>query len=203
MKNIAKKLYLAALMLGLSAPQLSAQVVTKGSSHINVGYEFPDYLEAFISSIIPLSTVGPFTASYQYGFSNRFAAGIQVGYLQGKTPELSITDPATGTLSSYQATYGGLTLMAKTDFHYLKHNKLDLYSGLSAGVGFGAIKVIENKKITSSFSADLIVWHIRLAGLRYMVMDNIGVFAEGGLFTMYPNAVVGLSAKFGGTSKKY
>lgn len=203
MKNILRKLTLSIAFLGSLAAPLSAQVVPKGSSHINLGYEFPDYIDAFIGSFIPVSTVGPFTASYQYAFVDKLATGIQLGYLQGKTPNVLFTDPTTGETFNYSATYGAITLMVKADYHYLKHKKLDIYSGLSAGLGFGTARVLNYGKKTTSGSLDLFVWHFRPACIRYMVTENIGAFAEGGIFVMYPNCAVGLSAKFGGAKNKH
>ncbi len=220
MKNKIKALVMTAATVFcsiLNGSQLSAQVVSKGSSQIFIGYGAPNLpavalgvLLAPISSIAdPISAIlkhdgvsgtGPYTFSYQYGVFKRLAVGVQLGYVSAITDPITweTQDPFMGTYRhSYTAKISIFTAMAKMDYHYLKSNNVDLYSGFAVGYGQAKLTVAgDGDPNMATVQGSGFIYSVNALGFRYMVGGNIGAFAEFG-YGFMGLATFGISAKFG------
>lgn len=199
MKKTLKTFLLFLITATCNINAVSAQVVTKGSSHIFIGYTYPDFISEFVQAHFGGSFAGPFTLAYQYGLLNRLAIGVQAAYSTGSTAPVSYTDDL-GQTHSYSAGYSVFALSLKADYHYLKNKKIDLYSGGSIGYGKANAKITGDANIQLPSSIEDIVLAVNVLGARYMFTPHFGAFAEAGIGTL-GIATFGLSAKLG-TEKK-
>ncbi len=189
---------------------VSAQVVTKGSSNIFIGYGQPNIPKLLVGGLWlngnQASGVGPYTFAYQYGLADKIALGGQIGYVSGTSGPIGWDDPnAFGGTNTYHYTFSMsiFTALAKFDFHYLKSKSFDLYSGAAAGYGFVRFSFagIENPD-GASVAGGGFIYSVTGIGMRWMFVPNIGVFSDFGYGAM-GMVTVGFSAKFGGKEKKW
>ena len=186
------------LTLGVSL-DANSQVVSKGSSHIFVGYGAPN-IPALVVTILGAgggSSFGPFVASYQYGVIDKLAIGGQIGYASGSSSDLTWTDNTTSTIQHFSYTLSLITVMAKADYHYLSSDKADLYSGLMVGFGIANLSTSGTKDpLGANISAGGPTYAVTAIGFRYLFTDNLGAYADLG-YGMNGIITLGLSAKFG------
>lgn len=225
MKNKIKALVLLAatgFCTILNGSQLSAQVVSKGSSQIFIGYGAPNFPAVILgvaswgSAILGavgttatagavtesdnLTSMGPYTFCYQYAPVNRLAVGLQLGYTSASDEiKWQYNDPLLGTFNySYSLKLSMFTAMVKIDYHYLKSSRADLYSGAAGGYGSIKYSITGNEDPGGPKQQTVggFTWAVNLIGFRYLIGGNIGAFGELGLGYM-GLATIGISAKLG------
>ncbi len=218
MKHVFKIIFLLALTSLCSfvnKSRLYAQVVTQGSVHFFAGYGYPNYPALVLGTVstgISLAGLnqnsdavqgsGPYTFGLLFGVAKKLDVGIQMGYVGATSTllEWEMPDPSTGTLKKYSYRMGLsiITAMAKIDYHYLKSNRADVYTGVAAG--YGSLKVNTTGDADPNMPKIQVggfIYSMTALGLRYMFAGNLGAFTELGYGAMgYVTA--GISAKFGG-----
>ncbi len=197
MKKITQSIA-AIILLTLCVSHANSQVVSKGSSHVFLGYGMPNIPALAVTSYGTGggSSFGPFVASYQYGVADKILIGGQLGYASGTSAEQSWYDN-NSTKQTYSFTLSVITVMAKADYHYLRSDKADLYSGLMVGYGIASLSTTGTKNpLSTDISAGGSIYAITALGFRYMFTDMIGAYADLGL-GINGFLTVGASAKFG------
>ncbi|MBX2906624.1 MAG: hypothetical protein KF744_11335 [Taibaiella sp.] len=190
MKSIS---YLLCALLCCAFGIAHAQVVTKGSHHIYLGYVPASSVKLANSNYI----AGPLVAGYRYALGRRITLGAEVGYAFGDRQRRTYTfnqpNNVTAVFDDGQK-YKILTTGVRADFHYINRSRLDVYSGLSID-GNWVRQVFD---VHSAYNHDYGVFSLGVcvAGFRYMFHPKLGVYGELTMREM-GNGVLGVSAKLG------
>lgn len=158
-------LSLSILVLGVSS--LTAQIASKGSSFLSLGYGFPSATQLLGSRSPYLPTAqgaqatgdfkfrgfGPIHVRYEYMLGNRVGLGLSInaefGHFNLNSTFLDANNALKTSNNKFQ--FNSFNTLGRFNFHFLKNSKyLDLY--WSSGIGFGKSKCswIENPDINAS-----------------------------------------------------
>lgn len=191
MKSISS--LLTAVLLCCLYYDATAQVVTKGSHHLYLGY----VPASSIRTTSLGSFLGPVVAGYRFALGKRITLGAELGYAYGNTgthsfyyqymsgPVIKLTD---------KTRYSVYCASARFDYHYVNRKRLDIYSGVMVDVLDGYYKYEVYTGNNSSYTSA--TGGLCIAGCRYMVHPNVGVYGE---FTYREMGygVLGVSVKLG------
>jgi hypothetical protein len=122
---------------------------------------------------------------------------VQLGYAFGTTDPYTIK-AVSGAYEDVKK-YFGYTVGLRGDYHYLKSEKLDIYSGLSLGSVIGNYWQVstpaKHYTIVDFFPG------LHALGCRYMLTSQVGVYGELS-YTYLGYATIGASACFGRKATK-
>lgn len=184
-----KKLSVIILLTTL-ATQTFAQCFQKNNKILETGIAFtylryqsysPDFDEKDNSEaanyILPIA--------FEYAAGSRIGVGIQLDIVNYFTER--------DTIKNAIATAKSFDVAAKFNFHWLKKNKTDLYSGITLGVS--SFKYEDNSSEEAEFKSTGGVFRFTVIGSRFYISDHI---ALGAFFN-----TVAYSYKNGEISNKY
>lgn len=170
--------------------QLLAQCFEKGNKIIETGLGFtylkyqsyaPDFEEKDNSEAANFNL----PIAFEYAATNRIGVGLQLDIVNYFTER--------DTIKNAIATAKSFDIAAEFNFHWLKKNKTDLYSGLA--VGISSFKYEDNSTDEAEFKATGGTFRFTVIGARFYISDHI---ALGTYFN-----TVGYSYKNGEISNKY
>ncbi len=167
------------ITLNISA-QDDTKAFEKGSSTISAGLGIGNVWKSFLEDFTnypensyEVSNNGTYTLIYEYGVSNKFSAGLAVGYSQvegyfnGAGYGITFTEKLTN-----------FSVLARANYHIGNFKKFDPYVG--GGLGYFHFKYSnDNPGIIDSKSPGAFGYSAQL-GLRYYVLPQLAAFAEGG-----------------------
>ena len=186
MKNKMKKFLLAALVFIGSLSVANAQeIISKGSSMVNVGIGLGHHFGSAGMSIPPLSVA--YDYSIVSGLIDRNNGAITLGGY-GAFTSGSMTYRAPGYSSS--ASYTHILLGFRGMFHYQFAPKLDTYAGLMLGYHIGSTSYSNSGPMGSHSNSGLTGSGFDigvLLGARYFFTPRIGAFTELGYSLPYWN----------------
>lgn len=123
--------FLLAFCFLLFAGNVYAQKTLQEYDHLSLGYGL---INSIKSHNRPGKYVGPFYATYQLPLGKRFTMGFGLGCAFGKTYPFTYTytDKSGNKIivDNEVLRYSSYMVTVRTDFHYLKKEKIDLYSGI-------------------------------------------------------------------------
>ncbi|MBK7855629.1 MAG: hypothetical protein IPJ79_12660 [Bacteroidetes bacterium] len=158
--------------------QVQAQCFEKGNKIIETGLAFtylkyqsynPDFEEKDNSEAANFSL----PISFQYAAGNRRGVGLQLDIVNYFTER--------DTIKNAIATAKSFDVAAKFNFHWLKKNKTDLYSGIAVGVS--SFKYEDNSSDEAEFNATGGTFRFTVIGSRFYISDHI---ALGAFLTQLP-----------------
>lgn len=137
----------------------------------------------------------PITIAGEYGFHEYVSAGAFLGFASWKTDWI---------VTSYSINY--FSAGARASFHYLPllnenleldidEEKFDFYLSVIAGLRFENYKFENEVTGPYSFNNSVSLLFGPFAGFKYMVTEQIGLFAEGG-WNAFGFFTLGASARF-------
>ena len=166
--------------------QVSAQ--EKGNSEIKLGYgvitstqTINDIEQIFemaftlgsISYINEKST-GAIHLGYNYFLSNKFTLGVNFAYEQIKSDVKSGND----AIGDMNATF--YTVSIESCFHYVRKEKINMYSGLGLAYSFGNIDFNSSTTAEDSFSSTANIPNFQIIGFGIRGGNTFAGFAEVG-----------------------
>lgn len=185
------------LLLVLSAFSAKAQ---KNEIYVSYGFaSSQEIIESLSGIATPVATLGfanstsdinygPIVIGYNHYVNDKWSVG---GLYSNTSLNGSISSSGTPPVTAYyQNTYN--TVMLRTDYHYLTGHKLQLYSGIAAGVSFTQSKPDKGSTGEKSSATDF-AYQLNALGLRYGT--DWGIFAELG-FGYNGVLSFGISKKF-------
>jgi opacity protein-like surface antigen len=117
-----------------------------------------------------IKTTGPINVQYDYEVFKNFSVGTIVSYSQIKGSYYNNGFSFSDQLAIF-------TALARVNYHFIKHKKLDPYVG--GGCGYIYSKY-QNNLNTSSTNVPGEFGYSAQVGLNYFILNNIGLFGEFG-----------------------
>lgn len=177
MKSFLLVLCLLLCLAHKSYPQ-NIRAFEKGNSLISAGIGIGNIWKTFLKEAFTyppntykVSSKGPFTLVYEYGFSKRISAGIAIGYSEVNGKFDGFGEKFTETLTNF-------SILARSNYHFGKFRKFDPYIGV--GVGYYHFKYnndkpgIINSKVPGAFG------YSGQLGTHYYFIPKFGAYAEVG-----------------------
>lgn len=184
-----KKLLIATLIACITVHGF-AQCFEKGNKIVETGLAFtyikyqsysPDFDEKDNNEAANYTL----PIAFEYAAGNRIGVGLQLDIVNYFTER--------DTIKNAIATAKSFDVAAKFNFHWLKKNKTDLYSGIALGVS--TFKYEDNSSDEGEFNSTGGTFRLTLIGSRFYISDHI---ALGAFFN-----TVAYSYKNGEISNKY
>ena len=189
---------LAVLMLGVSTANAQA-AFEEGKVTVSAGYGFVNVIQGLFSANVHTSETGYKSANFgplhfkaEYGISDVVGVGLSVNYVKAGA---SYQDQSvTGTPYTYEAGYNNLSALLRFNFHIGNHEKVDPYIGTGIGYRTGNWYYESNDP---NYTGDEIkgiqpLGFEAVFGLRYYVMENLGLYTEIGMAkSLFQLGVVG------------
>lgn len=146
-------------------------------SQIFLGHGIGNVWKTYLKQVInfpgityKVTSIGPYTLIYEYGFSKRISGGIAAGYSR-----------INGKYSGYGETYKDnliiFSILARANYHLLFTEKWDIYAG--AGAGYVNSRY-NNSDAQSKADAPGEFGYSGQLGVRYLLKGPWGAYAEGG-----------------------
>lgn len=169
--------FLALFYLGgsIHAQNLEKKYYSNHRQTIAIGHGIGNIWKSFLEKGVnienyTIKSTGPINLQYDYEVFKNFSVGAIVSYSQIKGSYNN-----SGFVFSDQLTI--FTALARVNYHFIKHKKLDPYLG--GGIGYVYSKYQNNLNTKSTnvpgelgFSAQL--------GINYFMLKNFGIFGEAG-----------------------
>jgi hypothetical protein len=190
----------------LGAQSLSAQIASKGSSFVSIGYGFPSATKvkniyepsASISWDYKFRGFGPVHLRYEYMLGNRVGLGLSVNAEFGKfylTNEVKLASNVIEKRNE-KLQFNSFNTLGRFNYHFLKNSHyLDVYLGSGVGYSKSSINRIDDGDRTISVEErDRDVSNFKrlvgnafpefntelVFGLRWAVSPNAGFYFEAG-----------------------
>lgn len=188
----------------------SAQIASKGSSCIQLGYGYPSAMQLMGSffkfaataedgeatSSFSYKGFGPVHMRYDYMLGGRIGLGLSANYELGnfKFTDTYLDDDDNEITSVTKFNYSSFNAMARMNFHFIKNpEKVDIYYGF--GVGYAHTRV----KLEETLGGNV------LDPVDQADVDDFNDYLNG-IFKMFPVAfeeVFGLKVPFGHSAGMY
>lgn len=190
MKNVT---FLLSALLCCAFCISHAQVITKGSHHIYLGYvPYSSFKTTSLGKFW-----GPVIAGYRFALGKRITLGAEFGYGYGDMGTYSFQyQYASGPVSTLtdRTRYHTYSASLRFDYHYVNGKKMDIYSG----VMLDGLQTYHKYEVYPShnYSYGIASVGLCVAGCRYMIRPRVGVYGE---FTYREMGygVLGLSTRLG------
>ena len=191
---IMKKLFLLSacfLFLSLASIAQVEKSYQKKGSVISAGYGVNNiWKQLFKKSSLSnyyssLSSTGPVTLIYEYGFFNRISAGITLSYSSLKAVSAFGSNSNTERLTNF-------SILARASYHFINKPRWDGYLGAGAGYynfNYTSSSNIENIKAPGAFG------YTGHGGVKYYFTNHLAGMLEAG-FVAGSYGQVGLAYKF-------
>ena len=158
-------------MVILVPSAIQAQRFVKGDKILDAGIEISIYSihdkSKDASDTSGSSRAASYTVpiAFEYAFSDRIGAGVELGFCNYFTEEDSVLRTI--------ATAGSFDLLLKGDFHWVRGGTIDLCSGL--GLGFSAFHYESNDNVNSKYEATGFYFHLNVIQARFYLAKFIAL----------------------------
>lgn len=172
-----KKLLTTLLMVLSIGAVSNAQVFDKGAKFVHVGIGVGSPYAYSGSSV----TIPPVHASLEVGITEKIGIGGLVGYTASKWDQNYF-----GGAYSWKFSY--LIIGARGAYHFIDHEKADVYGGLMLGYNVASAKFESNDPDLEALVNEPDAGGVAFGGFvgaRYMFKETIGGFAELGYNISY------------------
>jgi len=178
----------------LKSQEIDKKYYQNNTQTISIGHGIGNIWKSFLEKGVnienyTIKTSGPINLQYDYIFFKNFSVGAIVSYSQIKGSYNN-----SGFVFSDRLTI--FTALARVNYHFIKHKKLDPYFG--GGCGYIYSKY-QNNLNTSSTNVPGEFGYSAQVGLNYFILNNIGLYSElgylGGSFVQL-GFVLNLSPNF-------
>ncbi|MBS1742416.1 MAG: outer membrane beta-barrel protein [Bacteroidetes bacterium] len=192
MKKLVLFSMLFAIALNVLAQRTNDKAYHAYNSQVTAGYGIGNFWTVFLDKAIEIpgykvSSLGPFSLLYEYGFTNHISSGIALSYsrARGKAERFQIADQ----ISFY-------SVILRADYHFFTTRKIDPYAGIGLGISKSTYKNLDehtignyNSKVPNTFEPN------GQLGIKYFPFQHWGICAElgyiGGAF-----GLVGITGSF-------
>lgn len=173
---------LICILFQVSTQDLKAQddirAFEKGTSTISLGLGIGNVWKSFLEDAVSypegtykVSNNGTFTIIYEYGVSNKFSAGIAIGYSEVEGNFVGYGEKFTEKLTNF-------SMLARANYHLGKFKKFDPYIG--GGIGYFHFKYTNDRPgLVDSKTPGAFGYSAQL-GAHYYFSSHWGAFAEVG-----------------------
>ena len=178
----------------LKSQEIDKKYYQNNTQTISIGHGIGNIWKSFLEKGVnienyTIKTSGPINLQYDYIFFKNISVGAIVSYSQIKGSYNN-----SGFVFSDRLTI--FTALARVNYHFIKHKKLDPYFG--GGCGYIYSKY-QNNLNTSSTNVPGEFGYSAQVGLNYFILNNIGLYSElgylGGSFVQL-GFVLNLSPNF-------
>ena len=155
----------------------------KKQSTISAGYGIGNVWKRLFNFYSPISgsdykvsSTGPFSLVYEYGFTHRISGGIALGYSKIKAILTYQQSKNIETLSNFSA-------LARGNYHFLKSPKWDPYAGLGVGsfkFNYTSKDASGNGNAGTGVKVPGVLGFSGQIGAKYYVSKSFGAYAEVG-----------------------
>jgi hypothetical protein len=182
------------LSVTLKSQEIHKKYYQNNTQTISIGHGIGNIWKSFLEKGVnieyyTIKTSGPINLQYDYIFFKNISVGAIVSYSQIKGSYNN-----SGFVFSDRLTI--FTALARVNYHFIKHKKLDPYFG--GGCGYIYSKY-QNNLNTSSTNVPGEFGYSAQVGLNYFILNNIGLYSElgylGGSFVQL-GFVLNLSPNF-------
>ncbi len=184
---------LAFFIFCFSAPATAQQAFQKRSSVVSAGAGVYNIWKQFLRDAISyppstykVSATGPFTIIYEYGVTNRFSAGVALGYSE-------INGKFNGFGEKFDEKLTNFSALIRANFHVGKFKKVDPYFG--GGAGYFAFKYENSRNLSGDGKIPSALGLSAQVGVKYYFKPSIGAYAEIG-YVGGSIGQLGMAAKF-------
>lgn len=159
----------------LNAQSSKKKFAKKYTQTISIGHGIGNIWKSFLEKGISIKnykikSTGPINLQYDYVMFKNFSVGAIVSYSQIKGSYNN-----SGFVFSDQLTI--FTALARVNYHFIKHKKLDPYLG--GGIGYVYSKY-QNNLNTKSTNVPGELGYSAQVGINYFMFKNFGLFGEAG-----------------------
>jgi outer membrane protein W len=179
MKSFVCILFIIVLLLGsqVNAQTKNFKVYDKGTSSLVAGQGIGNIWKTFMKQAInypgisyKVSSLGPLTLIYEYGFGKHISGGLALGYSRITGRYSGFGDEFTDRLTIFSA-------LARANYHFGHSGRFDPYLGI--GMGYVRSKY-DNSGSNSKRSVPGEFGYSGQLGAKYLFTPHIGVYAEAG-----------------------
>lgn len=179
-KIIKTTILTGALSLMVFNPfQSKAQVFSEGKMFVSVAYGIPNISKELFSTLrsnneFSAIGMGPFHGKFEYGITDKIGIGVSLNYVSS---EIRWTDG--NAIVGYD--YSALAVNARINFHFLDHEKVDLYYGFGFGYNNARNEIFASNNNSDWESLNIPTSPVGFEttlGLRYMFVENFGAYTE-------------------------
>jgi opacity protein-like surface antigen len=159
----------------VNAQTSSKKLDKKHTQTISIGHGIGNIWKSFLEKGVSIEnykvkSVGPFNLEYEREVIKHFSVGTIISYSKIKG-----SYDYNGFSFSDQLTI--FTALARINYHFIKHKKLDPYVG--GGCGY-ILSKYKNNLNTSSTNIPGEFGYSAQVGLNYFILNNVGLFGEFG-----------------------
>lgn len=179
MKPFVYLFFLSVMLFGNEANSQTKNfdVYKKGTSSLVIGQGIGNIWKTFLKQAInypgisyKVSSLGPLTLIYEYGFGKHISGGLALGYSRITGKYSGYGDEFTDRLTIFSA-------LARANYHFGHSNRFDPYLGI--GLGYVRSKY-DNSGSNSKRSVPGEFGYSGQLGAKYLFTPHIGVYAEAG-----------------------
>ena len=159
----------------IKAQKIEKKYYQNNRQTISLGHGIGNVWKSFLEKGVnidnyKIQSTGPINVQYDYEVFKNFSVGTIVSYSQIKGSYNN-----NGFVFSDQLTI--FTALARVNYHFIKHKKLDPYLGVGGGYILSKYK---NNLNTSSTNIPGELGYSAQVGLNYFILNNVGLFGEVG-----------------------
>ena len=180
----------ALLILMISTATSNGQAINEGDFSLRLGHGFMTpgkiLLRAFeFGADFESSGLGPYYGSFEYMVSDYVGIGVNVAHIQ-LSAAFTQTD-LNGQEFESKFSCRNTSILANVNGHVLEDDHIDIYFSMGLGFCFGGFSYeSEWEDIDIDFGRlddplTLPIAAIGTFGMKYMIIDNFGIYAEAGL----------------------
>lgn len=181
----------AVMMTTAGISNVQAQSYEQGNILVSAGYGFGNLGKAIFKTLknepgYSFSSIGPVFVKGEYAASDNVGLGLNIAYL-GMNVGLDYTNiDQNGELQTYHADLKstGYSILGRVNFHFANGDKIDPYVGVGAGFRSGSLNSTDNDPnddYNFSYKTLIPIGFETTLGVRYYVIDMLGIYAEIGL----------------------
>ncbi len=153
-----------------------SKVFRKGKSLIAAGHGIGNIWKTFLDKAFSLpgykvTTTGPYTLIYEYGFGKRISAGAAASYSR-------IKGKYTGAGIAFTDRITIFSILARGNYHFGRLRKFDPYVGIGLGYNYSKYDNSESININSKIPGEF--EYSGQLGIKYYVISHLGFYAEAG-----------------------
>jgi hypothetical protein len=159
----------------LKAQDINKKYFQNHQQSLSIGHGIGNIWKSFLEKGVnienyKIKSTGPINLQYDYVVFKNFSVGAIVSYSQIKGSYNN-----SGFVFSDQLTI--FTALARVNYHFIKHKKLDPYLG--GGIGYVYSKYQNNLNTKSTNVPGELGYSAQL-GINYFILKNFGLFGETG-----------------------
>ncbi len=199
-----KTLFISAILLAVTTGSFAQSdydeaAFVQGQSTVSAGYGFANVWKKlfklsaeFTEGTYKITATGPFSLTYEYGFTDRLSGGVAVSYSKVNA---NYTDPEPKLNSTESLT--NFSAIGRVNYHFGSSAKFDPYIG--AGIGYHHFKYVyktaSDNESNAAFQIPGTLGYTVQLGAKYYFSPAISAFAEVG-YVAGGLAQAGIAARF-------